>query len=107
MLMTALRLAAATTRGATEVLTYLGLLGLSGAAILFCLRKPTDLRWRLRLLFYPLAMNLLFFQMKSAIPKISPRLQDLALQKVDAWMLGQNLSLRLQPVVQPWLTELF
>jgi membrane-associated phospholipid phosphatase len=82
------------------------LLILVGTTLIFwCRRRETPLRWRLRLLFYPVAMNTVFFQMKGAIPKISPERLDPLLQHLDAVLFGEQLCLRLQAFVHPVLTE--
>ena len=66
-----------------------------------------DLGWRLRLLFYPVAMNLLYFILGTAIPAIHPGREDAALQAVDRALIGTNLSIRMQPWVHPALTDFF
>jgi membrane-associated phospholipid phosphatase len=45
--------------------------------------------------------------MKTAIPKIHPQRMDAVLQQIDRLGIGTNLSLRLQPLVHPALTEFF
>ncbi|MBI3855567.1 MAG: phosphoesterase PA-phosphatase, partial [Planctomycetes bacterium] len=77
---------------------YLALLGLNVLAVL---RAP----WRLRLLFHPLAMNLLFWTMGSTVGVFHPGKTDLLLAGVDHAFLGTNLSVRLQPLVSPRLTD--
>jgi membrane-associated phospholipid phosphatase len=67
----------------------------------------SDLGWRLRLLFYPVAMNLLYFLLGTAIPAIHPEREDTALQAVDQALIGTNLSIRMQPWVHPVLTDFF
>jgi len=66
-----------------------------------------DLGWRLRLLFYPIAMNLLYFLLGTAIPAIHPGREDAALQAVDQALIGTNLSIRMQEWVHPGLTDFF
>ena len=66
-----------------------------------------DRSWRLRLLFYPAAMNMLYFVLRTAIPAFHPGVEDPALQAVDRFIVGDNLSLRMQPFVHPVLTEFF
>jgi len=66
-----------------------------------------DLGWRLRLLFYPVAMNLLYFPLGTAIPAIHPEREDAALQAVDQALIGTNLSIRMEPWVHPTLTDFF
>jgi membrane-associated phospholipid phosphatase len=91
----------------SEALVYLPLIGIDAALIAWCRARPSDARWRWRLLFHPVALNVVFMHMKEAIPKIAPERMDAGLQAIDAALVGGNLSLRLQGVVQPWLTELF
>jgi len=89
-----------------DALTYLAMIGVDAWLIWFCRRRPTRTRWILRLLFHPLVLNVVFFGMKTAIPKIAPVRMDLALQGIDAALVGGNVSLRLEGLVRPWLTEL-
>ena len=67
----------------------------------------SDLGWRLRLLFYPVAMNLLYFVLGTAIPAIHPGREDAALQAVDRALIGTNLSIRMEPLVHPVFTDIF
>ena len=90
-----------------DSLLYFALVLLNLGAFWFCRSTGTALRWRLGLLFYPIAMNVTFLQMKIAIPKIHPQKMDAALQQIDAWGIGTNLSLRLQLFVHPVVTEFF
>jgi membrane-associated phospholipid phosphatase len=90
-----------------DALLYVALIAANAWAIWFCRSNGTSLRWRLGLLFYPLAMNVVFFQMKTAIPKIHPERMDAWLEQIDRLGIGTNLSLRLQPLVHPALTEFF
>lgn len=89
-----------------EALLYLAMMLVDGGLIAFCRRKPTRTRWILRLLFHPLALNIVFMHMKAAIPKIVPTRMDGALQRVDGLLVGTNLSLRLEAWIHPTLTEL-
>ena len=73
--------------------------------VFFPYGQNPDRSWRLRLLFYPIAMNLLYFVLRTAIPAIHPELEDTTLQAVDRALVGTNLSIRLQPLVQPVLTD--
>lgn len=90
-----------------DALFYLALIMLNIAAVWFYRSKDTALRWRIGLLFYPIALNVVFPQMKTAIPKIHPEKMDAVLQNLDSMGVGTNLSLRLQPLVDPVLTEFF
>ena len=90
---------------APNALFYLTLLSISGVLIHWCVRKETNLRWRARLLFYFVAMNLAYAHLKVAVPAMRPRAADAILQKVDHWLVGTNLSLRMEAIVHPVLTE--
>ena len=90
-----------------DALLYLALILVNAGAIWFCRSNGTPERWRIGLLFYPVAMNVVFMHMKTAIPKIHPGKMDALLQHLDTLGVGTNLSLRLQPLVHPALTEFF
>ncbi len=60
---------------------------------------------RIRLLFYPLVMNLTYMEMRISVPLINDWQADAALQRVDRMLIGENLSLRLETFVNPALTE--
>jgi membrane-associated phospholipid phosphatase len=107
LLVTWLRLGFAVGFFGSDALFYFALLLLNLGAIWLCRSNGPPTRWRWGLLFYPIAMNLAFLQMKAAIPKIHPEKMDVLLQHLDALEIGTNLSLRLQPLVHPALTEFF
>lgn len=88
-----------------DALIYLGFLIGNVVLILWCSRHQTNPRWRLRLLFYPVAMNVFFAVMKSAVPAVHPQREDKLLQAVDRVLVGGDLSVRLQHLVHPALTE--
>jgi membrane-associated phospholipid phosphatase len=87
-------------------LVYLAALAGNLALIAWSNRDPTLLRWRLRLLFYPLAMNGLFQHMRTAIPAVHPARLDAALLAIDERVLGATPALALEPWIRPWLTDL-
>jgi hypothetical protein len=89
----------------SESLVYLALILVDAGLVAACRAKPTDARWRLRLLFHPVALEVVFAHMKGAIPKIAPERFDAALQRIDAALVGGNLSLRMESLVRPALTE--
>lgn len=77
-----------------------------GAVLIYAsVSRETDLLWRMRLLFYPIVMNLSYLQLRSIIPAIHPNLEDAFLREADRWFLGTNLSVRMQPFVHPAITE--
>ena len=90
-----------------DALLYLLLIAANVWIIRLCHFDETPLRWRLGLLFYPIAMNIVFVDMKVAIPKIHPASMDPVLHHLDSLLVGTNLSVRLQPIVHPALTEFF
>ena len=85
---------------------------LSVAALVACLavlslsaRRDTETWWRVRLALYPVVMNPLYFLLASAVPAIQPMRADKLLQAVDGWLIGANLSVRLEPWIHPVATE--
>ncbi len=90
---------------ARDSVLLLGLLASNGVLLAFCARRESQRKVRLRLLFYPVAMNLLYPVLRTAIPAVHPRLEDATLQAADRWLIGVNLSLRMQPLVYPALTD--
>ncbi len=107
LLITWIRLSFAEGIFGPSALLYLCLIFLNIAAIGYARRRNSTRSWRVGLLFYPLAMNVVFPNMKVAIPKIHPLKMDSMLQAIDTHLVGTNLSLRLQPLVHPLLTEVF
>ena len=87
-------------------LVFPGLLALDAALIAACLKKPDSRRWTLRLLFHPLAMNVCYLLMGPAVAAATPWMADGLLERGDALLVGGNLSLRMQPLIRPWLTDL-
>jgi len=90
-----------------DALIYLGLIVLNLAAIRYYHSGESPRRWRLGLLYYPLAMNFIFVDMKFAIPKIHPARMDPVLSHIDSLLMGATPSLRVETVVHPVLTEFF
>jgi len=90
-----------------DAFLYLALIALNIVSFWLPRRRNTSAAWRAGLLFYPLAMNVVFANMKVAIPRIHPGKMDSFLQSLDARLVGTNLSLRLEPLAHPLLTEIF
>ena len=87
---------------------WVALLIASNALVLiFGALRESEACWRVRLLFYPVAMNLLYFLLASAIPSVHPELADTRLQAVDRWLFRGDAVLYLQRWVYPVATELF
>src|SRR5438105_944896 len=76
----------------SEALVYFALLATDACLIAWCSSRPTNVRWRLRLLYHPIALNVVFMHMKEAIPKIASERFDAALQAIDAALVGGDLS---------------
>jgi hypothetical protein len=89
-----------------DALLYLGLIAAEIALVLWCARHPTGARWRIRLLYYPIAMNLPYVHLGKALTKVNASLCDAQLQSIDTLLVGTNLSLRIQPWVHPVLTDI-
>ena len=88
-----------------DALLYLALLLANIFVIAWCRRRETGPRWQLRLWFYPLAMNAMFFTMASAVLKVTPHKRDDLLASVDRALFGTTLSARAQALTTPALTE--
>jgi membrane-associated phospholipid phosphatase len=88
-----------------DALLYFGLLLANLFVIAWCWWRETSLRWQLRLWFYPLAMNAVFFTMGSAVLKVTPHKCDAVLAGIDRALFGELLSRRAQAIATPVLTE--
>lgn len=86
--------------------TFAGFLTASVVLLALTRTHDTQVAWRLRLVFYPVAMNVLFQAMAVAVPVLHPGSADAWLQQIDAAMVGRNLSLRLEAWTTPLLTEI-
>ena len=92
---------------ARDTLVFLTLLVAAGALVRWCGRAPGPGRWRWRLAFYPLAMNVVYGTLKTAGPAIRPCVFDAELQAADRWLFGGDPGLWMQRCVHPALTEFF
>lgn len=95
--------------GVTSVdsLVFTGLIVVNVVVLLLPLQGEGGWRWRVRLLFYPVAMNVAYLQMKTTIPRLHDgQLKDEFLQGLDELLVGGNLSLKLEAAAHPVLTEL-
>ena len=84
---------------------YLGLLLTNVAVIAWCHQRATTVRWQLRLWFYPVVMNIIFFTMGPAVMKVAPGKCDAALAALDERLFGSLLSVHAQALASPLLTE--
>jgi len=69
-------------------------------------REASNLRWRIRLAYYPLLANMLYFLLGAIVPLIHPVYQDQLLQSWDRLLIGYDPSLLLQGMITTWLNEL-
>jgi hypothetical protein len=88
-----------------DALVILIFLMFNVAALSLGASRENELHYRLRLLFYPIAMNSVYFVLATAVPAIHPQLEDEVLLRLDTWLIGTNLSLRMEPWIHPVLTE--
>jgi len=89
-----------------DALLYLGLLLANIFVIAWCRSRETNFRWQVRLWFYPVAMNAVFFTMHSAVLKVAPHKYDDWLASMDHALFGLTLSARMQAITTPVLTEI-
>jgi membrane-associated phospholipid phosphatase len=89
-----------------DALLLLLVIALNIAMLAYATSRVSELRWRLRLLFYPIAMNLVYFLLATAVPSVHPGLEDKTLQSVDLWLVGTHLGFWLERFVHPVATEI-
>lgn len=106
LLITLLRLVFA--QGVLDMDTLVYFIGLVFALALihYEQRTNTDAALRWRLLFYPIAMNVYFQQMRTAVPKINPEKYDAVLRDIDGVLLADTPSILWQHLSSPMLTEI-
>jgi PAP2 superfamily len=87
-------------------LFYFSFLLLAPLLIALSIRVKHQSAWRLRLLYYPVVMNATYLYMAPVVAAIHRGpLFDSTLRCIDSALIGENLSLRLQPYVRPLFTE--
>jgi len=91
---------------APGALTFSALVAAGAVITAWAMRRPTDARWRWRLGFYAVAMNAAFMQMRTSVPFLRTWRADEALQAADRVLFRGNVSLRLEPLIHPAVTEL-
>lgn len=90
-------------------LVYLVFISANLFLIVACIKKETVLRWKLRLLFYPIVTSLTYLHLQTAllaihrVETIEDVLQDALLQKIYGVL---TLSIKMQSLIHPMLTEL-
>ena len=87
-------------------LLYLSFLLAAAFLIYLSPRVNHEWAWRLRLLYYPIVMNFSYKFMAPVVAIIHHGpLLDSDLQRIDHALIGENLSLRLEPHIRPLFTE--
>lgn len=106
MLVTWLRLVWSAGFTDSAALWYLAGIVLAASLMALSARTTGQWGWRLRLLYYPLVMNATYLYLAPVVAKIHRGpLFDPWLRAIDARLIGENLSLRLQGLVRPLFTE--
>ncbi|MDR1509127.1 MAG: hypothetical protein LBS53_05775, partial [Synergistaceae bacterium] len=62
--------------------------------------------WRVRLAIYPVLVNVLFVNLRWVSPLINDGKKDALLWEFDRLLVGGSLSVALEPLISPALTEL-
>lgn len=106
LLITFLRLVFAQGIFGMDTLVYFAGLVFALTLIYYEQRTGTIAALRWRLLFYPIAMNVYFQQMRTAIPAISPERYDASLRGIDSALIGDTPSILWQHLANPVLTEI-
>ena len=88
-----------------QSLLYLGLIVIQVAAITWGRRKESNVRWRIRLVVFPILMNAVFFSMGATVGAMHPAKEDALLERIDQALVGTTPSLTMQALVAPILTE--
>lgn len=78
----------------------------NGIVLTICGYRASEFKWRIRLCFYVLAMNLVYFILGTAVPSMGVPLRDEALRAADLWLIGIDLSLYLERWTFPLMTEI-
>jgi len=93
--------------GAANPYALLFLASLTGAVAVcwWAGQEPTPLRWRLRLLYYPVIMGVTFYALGHAIPALTETRVDTLLLNLDQAILGETPSVIYQAWNLPWLND--
>jgi membrane-associated phospholipid phosphatase len=67
--------------------------------------RDTAMAWRARLVIYPILVNILFVNMRWVSPMINEDKMDAVLWGLDGRLFGGSLSIMMEPLVSPALTE--
>jgi hypothetical protein len=85
---------------------FAGLLIVALGLVGWCQRQESPARWRVRLWYYPVAMNLAYLGLATAVPMFHPALEDARLARWDAWLTGGSPAALFAPFARPALSEL-
>jgi membrane-associated phospholipid phosphatase len=88
-----------------DTLVFAGLVAVNVGVIAACVAKPGIARWRVRLGYYAVAMNVAFQQMRTAVPALRDWRADDTLRQADAWLFGDTPSVLIEPWMAPWLSD--
>jgi len=106
LFLTALRLAIHGNTTAGWALLFFGC-WLGGIGVFFWAeQKTTPVRWRVRLLFYPVVMGIIFYALGQAVPLLGPPKVDRLLLGWDRALLGETPAVTWEPWLRPWLEDL-
>jgi len=80
---------------------------LAGLGILcWAERNPTVWRWRIRLLYYPMAMGVTFYALGMAVPLLGNPKVDWLLLQWDRALIGETPAVAWESWLRPWLEDL-
>jgi membrane-associated phospholipid phosphatase len=105
LLVTFVRLLFAEGRFSADTLVFGTGLIVASALIVYDRRTNTTSSLRWRLVFYPIAINVYFQQLRTAVPSLSDWRADTALRNIDRALLGDTPSILWQHLSMPGLTE--
>lgn len=96
------------TGGAAVGWSFLFLGSLAGSVIViaWAARKPTPLRWRIRLLYFPSVMGIAFYSMRYAVPLLGIPKVDTMLLAWDRALFGETPAVAWEKYLRPWLEDL-
>lgn len=105
LLITWIRLAAHGALWSAPGIAFLIFILATAGVIAWAAVNPNPLRWRIRLLFYPVLMGASFYMLTPAMALLNVPKADALLNGWDTALLGTNLSVAWQPFISPWLTD--
>jgi PAP2 superfamily len=85
---------------------FFACLAASTVVIFWCQRDPTPTRWRVRLSYYYVAMGIVFFSMRTAVPLLGIPRADSLLLHWDRLLLGQTPAVAWEHWLNPWMEDL-